>query len=119
MNKIAHGLAMLATRRDRYDMSNKIGCHVLTLYKVHFPDNHESWHIFEDDDMILFFSKGKVQEPSRVINLDQNRYPKWRFPLEDTFSPSDASKTGTSENKFSKTIDQVKQVNIGTKSESK
>lgn len=54
-----------------------------------------------------------------VINLEHNRYPKGLAPLEDTFSLSDASKFGASENKFSKTIDEVDQLNIGTKHEPK
>lgn len=108
MNTIVDGLAMFSTRLDRYDMA------IITLYRPHFLDNDESWNIFEDYDTILGFLKDEVQEPSRVINTELNRYPKGLAHLEGTFSPSDASKIRTSENKFSKKIDQVEQVNIGT-----
>lgn len=54
-----------------------------------------------------------------VNNLDQNTYPKGLAPLEDIFSSSDASKINAYEMKFSKTIDEVDQLNIGTELELK
>ena len=81
MNAIDDFLAMLDARPNIYDMDNKLDCFVITLYRPHFPDNDKSWHIFEDDDIILTFLKSEAQESSIVINLEQNRYPKGLPPL--------------------------------------
>lgn len=95
MNTIADGLAMFTTIPDRFDMANKSDCLVVTLYRPHLLDNDGSWYIFEDDDVILAFLKDEIDKPSKVINLEYNKYPKGLTPLEDTFSSSDASKVGT------------------------
>lgn len=117
MNIIDGDLAMFASRLDRYGMDNKLYFPIVTLYRPHFISNNESWKVFEDDDIVLYFIKDEVQETSRVINLEQNKYPKGLIPLEDTFSPNDASKVEISKNFFSKKIDDDEQVNIGTKIE--
>ena len=52
MNTIDDGLAMFTARPDIYDMANKPYCLVVTLYRPHFPDNDESWNIFEGHDTI-------------------------------------------------------------------
>lgn len=100
-------------------MENKLDFPIITLYKPHLPDNDESWKVFEDDDIVLAFLKDEMQDPSKIINLKQNRYPKGLAPLEDAFSPSDSSKTDKSEKKFSKTIDEIEQIDIETETKSK
>lgn len=95
MNSIVDVLAMFATRTNMFVRANKLNCHVVTLYRPHLPDNDEFWNIFKDDNMILSFLKDEIHEPSRDINLEQNKYPKVLTPLEDTFSSSDASIVGT------------------------
>lgn len=92
MNTITDDLALYVARLDIYDMENNPDFHVVTLYKPHLPDNNESWQVFEDDDTVLSFWKYEVQDPSKIINLEKNKYPKGFVPLEDTFSPSESSK---------------------------
>ena len=88
-------------------MENKPNFPVITLYRPHLPDNDESWQVFEDNDTILAFLKDKVQDPSKSITLEKKKYLKGLAPLEDTFSPSDSSKIDKSQNKISKTIDEI------------
>lgn len=105
MNTIIDGLSMFTTRPYKFDMANKLDFPVITLYRPHLPNNDESWKFFEEDNTILAFLKDEIHEPSMVINLEHNKYPKGLAPLEDIFSSIHASKVGTYENKFSKTIE--------------
>lgn len=107
MNTIVYGLAMYASHLERYDMGNKPDGRIITLYRPHLPNNDEFWKVFEDDDTILSFLKGEAQEALKITNLKKNRYPKGLSALEDTFSPSDSSKTNRFRRKFSKVIDET------------
>lgn len=112
MNTIVDCLAMYVARPRYFDLINKPDCNVVTLYKPHLPDNEESWQLFIDDQDLLEFLTNDSKESSKIINFDQNKYPKGLVPLEDVCSPGDAAKIPSSNNSLHKTIDKTVQVNI-------
>jgi hypothetical protein len=58
------------------------------LYRLHIPDNIESWQVFPSDESIWYFIQNEPYKPKEIISMEDNKIPKGLTPLECLFSLS-------------------------------
>jgi hypothetical protein len=68
---------------------HRLDCTFQSLYRLHIPNNIESWQVFPNDEIICTFIQNEPFNPKDIISIEDKNIPKGLTPLESSFSSSD------------------------------
>jgi hypothetical protein len=112
---MADRLAIFAASPTRQLLPQRTDCTFQSLYRLHIPNNIESWHVFPSDESICAFIQNEPYKPKEIISIEDNQIPKGLTPLESSFSSSDAgNKEKHKEEESKRKVGETISLNIGT-----
>jgi ribonuclease HI len=89
LNSMVDRLAVFATSPNRQLLPHRPNCTFQSLYRLHIPDNIDSWQVFPNDESIFTFIQNEHFKPKEIISIEDNKIPKGLTPLDISFSSSD------------------------------
>jgi ribonuclease HI len=115
LNSMADRLAVFAASPNRQLLPHRPDCTFQSLYRLHIPDNIESWQVFPNDESICAFIQNEPFKPKEIISIEDNKIPKGLTPLESSFSSSDVgNKEKQKEEESKRKVGETISLNIGT-----
>jgi hypothetical protein len=84
------------------------------MYRLHVPDNVESWQVFPSDESICAFIQNQPYKTKEIIPMEDNKIPKGLTPLENSFSLSDVGNKEKHKEESKRKVGETISLNIGT-----